>query len=309
MAFGKKKQQAPQQQGQGGYDPYFMEDDFMMGSGGAPMPQQQMMQQPPQNAKKQRRKKAKRPKKVQSATERVKSLSRLTAICAGFAVIGMGIGIWGTFNGQNIANEAKSNPKSIVVASTDLPRGAEITADTVKEVEVPQPYRSSAAVPWESRDLIIGKRTATAVASGTQVTTDDVQGTDSQSSLSQSIDEGHEAVTISVDSVSGMSNLIKIGDLVRVVKIDPDAFAPQDIVVARVIALGNSLYDLTEGEYGTITVDVTPEQANQIRLAQNSGSTVTCILEPYSKTDLFTDRSNPSQQSSNNNGLADQFLK
>ena len=99
--------------------------------------------------------------------------------------------------------------------------------------------------------------------------------------MSASIEPGREAVSVAVDAESGMSGMLRTGDRVRVLAKDDSALGAalsEVCASARVAALDSSLSN-SEGGYSTVTLEVTPDEAETIRAASKVTLTLPSVAE------------------------------
>ena len=101
------------------------------------------------------------------------------------------------------------------------------------------------------------------------------------SKLSASIEPGYEAVSVAVDAESGISGMLRTGDRVRVLAKDDSALGAalsEVCASARVAALDSSLSN-SEGGYSTVTLEVSPDEAEAIRAASKVTLTLPSAAE------------------------------
>lgn len=236
---------------------------------------------------------AKKPAKAkgkagEATEERIKRLSRTAVGAVAAAALGVTFGVYSLTSANAQIAQTKENLVNVVVASTEIPAGATITADALKTIEVPGAYVSSGAV--SSTEDFVGKTALTRIDSGSQLTYSSVAGGRNTSSLANSLEPGYKAVTISVDSVQGFSGMLRAGDTVDVLTTSSTlggSGMERITGSALVIALDGNLYteatggttalgttgssDSSSTSYTSITLEVTPNEADAIRAAQAAG--------------------------------------
>lgn len=181
--------------------------------------------------------------------------------------------------------------KTVVVAKQTIPVYAEITADMLETAEYPE----SAVAPNAVLDLesAIGCRTLVEIsAQETLMSNHLLKAEDIAGGLALLLDDGMRAVSVSVSSVSGVSNLLKVGnkvDIVVVVSALPeedtnDANGEEEEPVARMllenievvaldtVLLGSPVDDSGNPYYSTVTLAMTPQNAVNLIFAQQQGS-------------------------------------
>lgn len=181
---------------------------------------------------------------------------------------------------RSLQTPADTNEVSVVVAAKAVPKNTALTADMLQLKKLP----SEAVLPDAARNVgdVVGMLTGGALETGEPILVSKLirAGTASQG-FSYSLPDGKRAVTIPVDSTSGVAGFIRPGDRVDVLAIltlqkknSPDRAATSLTLLQdrKVLAVGSS----TEGNdsvggYDTVTLEVTPDEALKLNLAANSG--------------------------------------
>ena len=187
----------------------------------------------------------------------------------------------------------------VLVAKQDIPARTQVTADMVGLKAVPDALHLS-GVLTDSK-LAVGSYTKTAVQNGQQVVSTALTKSVNDLGFSGTVPANMRAVSISVTEVSVAGGLIQPGDSVDVIgtfqvfnrPADPNTFAAFDAQGAKnlitmtvlqdvqVLAVGQSGVDgststkiaPTKGQPDakTVTVAVTPEDAERLTLGQTTG--------------------------------------
>jgi Flp pilus assembly protein CpaB len=125
-------------------------------------------------------------------------------------------------SGTDTSNQPPAT-QATVVASVDIPLGVKITADMVKEVQLPPEGRSSTA--FGSVSLVLGKTVRQPVSAEAQLTAETF-GEATQGTIGDiEVPPTKRAITVQVDQVTGVGTTIKPGDYVdMVVGIRADKF-------------------------------------------------------------------------------------
>ncbi len=172
---------------------------------------------------------------------------------------------------------------SIVVASTDLKFGSRIGAEHLKLVSWPKDSVPSGA--FTSISDILGDRSQDRVAirgiaSGEPVVAAKVSGFGGRATMSTLIPEDKRAFAIQVNAVSGVAGFLLPGDRVDVLLTRQIGQGSEnqvtDVVLQDVMVRGVD-QDANEAQskpqvVRTVTVEVTPEQAQKLALAMRVGS-------------------------------------
>jgi pilus assembly protein CpaB len=165
----------------------------------------------------------------------------------------------------------------VVVAATEIPLGTTINITQVK------------TTPWPKTDLpqgsfsgtgqVIGRTTTRTILSSDAVTEAKLMPKEGPVGImTYKIPEGHRAMTVGVDQVAGVAGFINPGDIVDVVLTVTPPGSNQSLskIVLQnvpVLAIGQ-IVEQKEGKpvnVPTVTVDVTPEDAERLAIASTQG--------------------------------------
>ncbi|MGN0334308.1 MAG: Flp pilus assembly protein CpaB [Lachnospiraceae bacterium] len=165
---------------------------------------------------------------------------------------------------------------SVVVAVSDIPQNTVITEEMLAVQTIPEELVLTGAC--RNKELLIGKMALVELKAGEQIFDSRLiaVGERNAASLSMMIEEDKRAITIAVDSVAGLSNMIRPGDMVDVLChiTDADENAVTNTLVENIPVLAVDNVVSTQGKsdgYSTITLMVTPEEANKIDWCGNQG--------------------------------------
>jgi pilus assembly protein CpaB len=198
----------------------------------------------------------------------------ITFIIAGLLALGTG---WLTYSYLNSVNRTVTEvvaPRTIVIALRDIPARATITADMLTTVK-----RPGNAVDSDSLGLTtaaVGSIARVTIPRGNAVTASKI-GPAFDTGLTQRIQRGMRAISIPIDKVKGVANLIQAGDHVDVIALTraEPGIAPRALTILRniiVLAMG-ATYETTtaspspDSALTTATLQVTPQQADLLALA------------------------------------------
>lgn len=149
-------------------------------------------------------------------------------------------------------------------------------------------------IPWSKRNDILEKKLTASYEKGSILTWNAIDiaiDVDGPNELNEDIDADKVAIAIPVDSVSSLNGLIRPQNRVDIVGhfADPNGgtdqkafFAVTLIKDVRVLACGTDRGTQKMGRsrsYSTVTLEVTPEDAKQLILAQRIGR-LTLMLRP-----------------------------
>lgn len=170
---------------------------------------------------------------------------------------------------------------TIVVASKQLPFGTALADDNVEEV--PWAAKVFPDGAFQSKEALFkaGRRIAlTAIQQAEPILNSKITGPGERASLSTLLDKDKRAITIRVDDVRGVAGFVLPGDHVDVVLIRTESDSSgrkdysdlllQDVKVIAVDQIASEQKDRPTVAKA-VTLEVTPQQAQKISLAQDIG--------------------------------------
>lgn len=182
----------------------------------------------------------------------------------------------------------------VVVARRDLQRGDPVSTETMAVRQIPSDLAPSSGISPERFESYIGSTLALSVRSGEPLLTVAIAGSDA-THFSQRLRTGFRAITIAVDEVNALSGMLQPGDRIDLMLTARAADARNDghdqtIVLMQdvlILATGRQVHpDLRgdaessksqERQFGAITIEVDPDRAQRLIVAQRSGR-ITAIL-------------------------------
>ena len=210
----------------------------------------------------------------------------------GALVLG-GLAAFGTRNyiaDQLAAERERLNPRreeiEVVVAKRDLRRGELVGPETMAVRRVPKEFVGGSVIRPDRFDGYVGARLNTGMRGGEPLINQGIDGADT-SSFSTKVRAGIRAMTIAVDEVNSISGMLQPGDRIDLqlsVRPPPrpelggqvnELTAPlmQDVLVLATGRQVRAAHDeaLAGRGYTTITVEVSPDQAQRLIVAQRGG--------------------------------------
>lgn len=188
---------------------------------------------------------------------------------------------------------------SVVVATTDIPAYSLMSAEMLTVAEVPQGAVPADSVAFTNVDEVVGSISLSPIVSGETILSNHLRGQES-ATVTPGIDENMRAVSIGVTDITGVSNLIRVGNKVDVYFIadDPDNSGQVESTLLleniTVLALDQRVSEAsmqgdnsdTSGSdvsssssssdsatsYETVTLHVSPEQAARLTASQSKGT-------------------------------------
>jgi pilus assembly protein CpaB len=208
---------------------------------------------------------------------------------------------------KKIANIEQTLPKTqvkVLVAGKDIPKGNIIAADSLTTSIIPEQYLQPQTV--SSADRILGMVAIVQIAKGEQITLSKLVQPRQLGGLAEGTPIGKRAITISVDSLSGLGGMINPGNYVDVIALLPVpvttvegkqvnqmAVMPlfQNTLVLAVgqntgtvsaPASGRKVQEADKRSEGSplITLALTPQEANLIAFVQEQGKIRLTLRSP-----------------------------
>lgn len=222
----------------------------------------------------------------------------------------IGIGIVAAYFGNSlvrqriaaIENEARKGKEmvKVVVPKKDLTKGDALTADLLALRDVPREYMQSNAITQDTLGLVENQRLVTSVRRGEMLFVNQTEGVGNKI-FSAELHPGRRALTVPVNDENSISGMLRPGDHIDlIVQIKPDNSNRVGVQQEKeiettfplmsdvtVLATGTAVtkYDPNHGEqggqhYATMTLDVTPQDADRILVAQSSGQLKAVLRHP-----------------------------
>jgi pilus assembly protein CpaB len=216
----------------------------------------------------------------------------MLAIVAGLAAF------WSTrrFLDENAAGvrrqwEQRYALRPVLVAARDLTPGQVLQSADLARREMPAGFLPSGTFGDTEVEKAVGQRLASALRAGDPVGEGAIEGR--TPALAYRLPEGSRAVTVPVDEVSSQAGLVRPGDRVDLMLAEERQEGAERCVVVRsllesvnVLATGKATRDVAAAagagpasidladSYSTITLDVSPEQAQQLAVGLRMGELI-----------------------------------
>ena len=202
---------------------------------------------------------------------------------------------------KEISKPAETPRTEVVVAAVDIPENTLITAEMITL----QPVATEALLPNYLTDpmAVVGMVMKSDVYAGEQIVSNRLirlGETDDSTTLAYKVSEGKRAITVSVNQISGLSYMIRPGNYLDIIlgysekeknakgeeeEIPASRYMLQNVLV---LAVDGTMAKTGAGEYGTLTLEVSPEDALRISIAEMSGSMRMVMRSPldYSEVEI-----------------------
>jgi pilus assembly protein CpaB len=205
--------------------------------------------------------------------------------------------------------------KKVMVAKVEVPAGTALSEENLAVRTIPERYLASTALTPDDLELVAGQKVMVALKPGDPIDRGALESGD-RAALSTTVAKGERAITFPVDEISSMTGMVVPGDIIDLVytgsgttansyKLPPESDgSPKQLVHVRailqavpVMATGKMTKKRvvqSEGggehevsvDYSTLTLNVTPDQATQILMAQKLGSLTAVLRNPDDKAVL-----------------------
>lgn len=193
---------------------------------------------------------------------------------------------------QWVGQQAAVATRKVVVATRDIDVGTRLSSEMLQVVD--WPASATLKEPYESPDKVKDRVINTQVLRGEPITAAKLAPEGTQAGLSAVLPEGHRAITVKVNEIVGVAGFALPGNFVDVMVNTPDENNKpiSKIVLERIKVLAVA-QDLNTGEnkprvVSAVTLDVTPQQAEQLDLARSIGSLSLVLRSITDKTPAAT---------------------
>lgn len=204
---------------------------------------------------------------------------------------------------EELAARVQGGPQvTVVVPTSDLPKGFIIDETVVAARDIAADLVYQDAITIDDFDAINGLPLLRPVQKGRPLMRQDVID-DSPKDFSHLLTKGMRAITIEIDEINSIAQMLKPGNFIdlHLIANEPDETQSQEVFPflqhVKVIATGQTTVESVsrpvnrnpelEGimPFSTITVEVTPEEAAYIALAQQTGR-IRATLRPHDDMEL-----------------------
>ena len=198
----------------------------------------------------------------------------------------------------------------VVKAARNIPAGTPLTKDRITTEQVPRKFLPPNPLLESELNIYLGTPVAVNVEEGAMILTSDFSVAEVSRTLSSKIPPEERAMSVGVDTISGVSNLLRPGDRVDVLGTFPigteeelvkDASGKQSVGYVTMtllqnvtmLAVGQEISDVpTEGQqragsYTTVTMSVTIDEAELLTIAQTRGK-LTLLLRNREDVNIST---------------------
>lgn len=201
--------------------------------------------------------------------------------------------------------------RQVIVAKVEVPAGSVLSEENLAARSIPERYLSSTSVAPDALDTVRGQKVMVALQPGDPIDRGALERGD-RAALSTTVAKGERAITFPVDEISSISGMLVPGDIIDLVftgtgttansyKVASTDNTPKELVHVRlilqavpvmatgrmtqkrVVSTDNGGQREVDVAFSTVTLTVSPAQAEQVLLAQKLGSLTAVLRNPDDK--------------------------
>lgn len=190
----------------------------------------------------------------------------------------------------------------VLVASVDIPRETPVQEELLSVKKFPVAFVHPQTILPQNKEIIIGQPVRFNIQKGQPLLWSDIGK--GEGGLSSMLNPNERALTLSVDEISGLAGAIKPNDRVDILgtfEVGGKSITKVLMQNVTVLAVGSKLTqsenkeeqeikNLLHGTYSSVTIAVTPGEAQILTFAQERGKLTLTLREP---TDLKIEENLP----------------
>ncbi len=193
------------------------------------------------------------------------------------------------------------NPMEVIVAARDLGEGVALETSLLTLTRIPEKFVQPYAVPVSQAGQIMGLVTIAPVAQGEQILRNKVRRREDMpvtATLSTITPKGKRAITIGVNSLTGVGGFVRPGDTIDILWTLKLPGEGQIVTVTlfqnvQVLAVGSEMVgrassSMAPGNDYTVTLAMTPQEASFLLFARDQGGTLQLSLRPKEEGEVRT---------------------
>lgn len=247
----------------------------------------------------------------------MKKISKNTALLAGAVGLGVLCFFGADYYLRSYLSSAETRlagsykKRKVIVASVDIPAGGALSYENVASRDIPERYLASTVLGKEEMDQVEGQKIMLALKPGDPIDRGALVRTDN-AALSTTVAKGERAITFPVDEISSISGMLVPGDIidlmytgavrkagaaadsgpasettqVRLILQTVTVMATGKTTQKRMVRTENGGQQEVDMDFSTVTLTVSPAQAQQVLLAQKLGQLTAVLRNPDDKTML-----------------------
>lgn len=209
--------------------------------------------------------------------------------------------------------EGSYKTREVIVAGVDIPAGGVLSMDNLAMRHIPERYLASTALSPDVVDSVTGQRIVTDIKAGDPIDRGALER--DRAALSTTVAKGERAITFPVDEISSISGMLVPGDMIDLLYTGPgntpNSYRPQPGAVGagedkeprellhvrpllqavqvmatgkttqkRVIRTADGADQEVNMDFTTVTLKVSPVQAERILMGQKLGQLTAVLRNP-----------------------------
>lgn len=193
---------------------------------------------------------------------------------------------------EAIESRGKSKTVNIVVAKVDIAKGIKLSSENIAIRPIPVEYAHSVAVTPDNFERINGQAMAYPVKAGEMILWAMME-TQKVPTFSARVEAGRRAMTVPVDEINSISGLVEPGDVIDLmVTLDQKGkkITFPLLQSVQVMATGQRVEDDPKSgerrQYSTVTLNTSPEQAQNVIVARDVGKLTALLRNPEDKQSI-----------------------
>lgn len=197
---------------------------------------------------------------------------------------------------SEIESRAKVDMTRVVVAKKDLRPGERLNADTLAIRQVPMAWAHSNAVQPDQFSLVDQRSISVGIKAGEPLLWAMLEG-QKVATFSRKVANGRRAITVPVDQINSISGLLEPGDridLLLTLKNQDSTRLEPLLSNVEVLAAGQRLSGDgpagTNSRFSTVTLNVSPEEAQRVVLGREAGRLTALLRNPSDVASFRLDR-------------------
>ena len=206
------------------------------------------------------------------------------------AVLVAVLATFGVYRFLTANSSAKVATRPVVVASRDIPEGSSV--DRLALTLASWPALSVPAGAYSTIDSVVGRVTRVNIFNGEAIVPGRLAPSGTGPGLELKIPPGQRAMAVRINDVAGISGLIQPNSRVDVLVTLTEASTGKQVAKVfmenmRVLSVGTEIQRDASGKPNTattVTLGVTPDEAERLAVAMNTGS-IQLVLRGYGDPD------------------------
>lgn len=215
---------------------------------------------------------------------------RINLILVAALLFGL-VAAWGTYQYlRHMENTYRASGQFIpvAVAKVNIPARQVISRQMVEFTQMPSNYANPASLGRPEE--VVGKIARSDIYTGEQVLKNNIASpNDPAEGLAMTVEPGRRAMTVAINDITGVAGLLRPGDQVDILGTLPvgnqtiTSLIVQNIRILAVNKSTSESSDSKPGQTGTLTLSLSPGEAQQLTLAAEKGNIRVLLRTPADK--------------------------